>query len=103
MSDFEVRLDCSCEEAVQLTTDTLVRHSFKVSRTFDLAPTDYHGGYFPYRLQAPIADSVFRVGDAAGQCMPLTGKEFDRLFTLAWPPGDWSAASWMTSCHWNRP
>ena len=36
MSDFEVRLKCSCEEAVQLTTDILTRYGFEVVRTFDL-------------------------------------------------------------------
>lgn len=33
-----------------------------------------HGGSFPSRLRDPVAGSVFLVGDAAGQCLPLTGE-----------------------------
>lgn len=33
-----------------------------------------HGGFFPSRLRDPVADRVFLVGDAAGQCFPLTGE-----------------------------
>ena len=33
-----------------------------------------HGGSLPARLQAPVAELVFRVGDAAGQCLPLSGE-----------------------------
>ncbi len=33
-----------------------------------------HGGYFPYRRRPPVVENVFRVGDAAGQCMPLTAE-----------------------------
>lgn len=33
-----------------------------------------HGGRFPARLGEPVADHVFRVGDAAGQCLPITGE-----------------------------
>lgn len=41
---------------------------------FDLSPADFHGGYFPYILRTPTAGQVFRVGDAAGQCLPLTAE-----------------------------
>ncbi len=34
----------------------------------------FHGGYFPHALRAPLADDVFLVGDAAGQCLALTGE-----------------------------
>lgn len=34
----------------------------------------FHGGYFPYRRRAATSRHVFRVGDAAGQCLPLTGE-----------------------------
>ena len=34
----------------------------------------FHGGYFPYRRRAATSGVVFRVGDAAGQCVPLTGE-----------------------------
>ncbi len=33
-----------------------------------------YGGYFPYRRKAATTGSVFRVGDAAGQGLPLTGE-----------------------------
>ena len=31
-----------------------------------------HGGFIPYALHPPTANGVFSVGDAAGQCPPLT-------------------------------
>lgn len=34
----------------------------------------FHGTYFPAGLGAPTAGQVFAVGDAAGQCLPLTGE-----------------------------
>lgn len=33
-----------------------------------------HGGFFPARLRQPVVAGVFAVGDAAGQCLPLTGE-----------------------------
>jgi flavin-dependent dehydrogenase len=33
-----------------------------------------HGGFFPYRRQPAITGTIFRVGDAAGQCLPFTGE-----------------------------
>lgn len=41
---------------------------------FQAGTNGRHGGYFPYRLQTPTTDHVFRVGDAAGQCFPFTGE-----------------------------
>ena len=41
---------------------------------FDMLPAKLHGGYFPYILKIPIAGQVFPVGDAAGQCLPLTAE-----------------------------
>jgi len=41
---------------------------------FNGSPDGLHGGYFPYRRQSPTSGPVFRVGDAAGQCLPLTGE-----------------------------
>jgi len=41
---------------------------------FGLSPDGRHGGYFPYRRRPATTDHVFRVGDAAGQCIPLTGE-----------------------------
>jgi flavin-dependent dehydrogenase len=45
-----------------------------LSTDFNLSPPDFHGGYIPYTLQASTAGRVFRVGDAAGHCLPLTGE-----------------------------
>ena len=39
-----------------------------------LARGGTHGGYFPAGLQQPVQENIFRVGDAAGQCLPLTGE-----------------------------
>lgn len=41
---------------------------------FGLSPDGRHGGYFPYRRRPTSGDDVFRIGDAAGQCVPLTGE-----------------------------
>jgi len=45
-----------------------------LDKDFDLSPAGFHGGYLPYTLQAPAAGRIFRVGDAAGHCLPLTGE-----------------------------
>jgi flavin-dependent dehydrogenase len=34
----------------------------------------YHGTFFPNRLLRPTAGRIFAVGDAAGQCLPLTAE-----------------------------
>lgn len=33
-----------------------------------------HGGYFPHALRVPLVGNLFLVGDAAGQCLGLTGE-----------------------------
>ncbi len=33
-----------------------------------------HGGFFPAGLREPTVGNIFAVGDAAGQCLPLTGE-----------------------------
>lgn len=33
-----------------------------------------HGGFLPYQLQMPVKKGIYLVGDAAGQCLPLTGE-----------------------------
>jgi flavin-dependent dehydrogenase len=43
-------------------------------RRIDLSPTGFHGTYFPAGLGPPTVGRVFAVGDAAGQCLPLTGE-----------------------------
>lgn len=39
-----------------------------------LPPRTVHGGVFPSRLRDPVAGPVFVAGDAAGQCLPLSGE-----------------------------
>lgn len=39
-----------------------------------LSPTSFHGTYFSSGLRDPTVDTVFAVGDAAGQCLPLTAE-----------------------------
>lgn len=41
---------------------------------FDLRPDVYHGGFLASGLRDPVVGGVFVVGDAAGQCLPLTGE-----------------------------
>ena len=41
---------------------------------FGLQLADVHGGFFPSKLRRPTVSSTFLVGDAAGQCEPLTGE-----------------------------
>jgi flavin-dependent dehydrogenase len=41
---------------------------------FGVPPNGRHGGFFPYRRQPASTNDVFRIGDAAGQCIPLTGE-----------------------------
>lgn len=33
-----------------------------------------HSGFFPHRLREPVWGDTFLVGDAAGQCQPITGE-----------------------------
>lgn len=40
----------------------------------DHASSSFHGGVLPARVRDPVAGRMFRVGDAAGQCLPLTGE-----------------------------
>lgn len=35
---------------------------------------EVYGGYFPHALRPAIVGDLFLVGDAAGQCLPLTGE-----------------------------
>ncbi|MDQ7030955.1 MAG: NAD(P)/FAD-dependent oxidoreductase [Ardenticatenia bacterium] len=34
----------------------------------------FHGGFFPYQVRDPLLGELFLVGDAAGQCLALTGE-----------------------------
>lgn len=40
----------------------------------NLQPDGRHGGYFPHSLRDPVVGDLFLVGDAAGQCLGLTGE-----------------------------
>lgn len=44
---------------------------FRPSR---LAHDRLHGGVFPAALREPVVGDLFVVGDAAGQCLPITGE-----------------------------
>src|SRR5207249_9790372 len=39
-----------------------------------IAAGPYHGAYFPNRLGRATVGRLFAVGDAAGQCLPLTAE-----------------------------
>lgn len=39
-----------------------------------LTKAKIHGGYFPWSLREPTLGKLFVVGDAAGQCLPMTGE-----------------------------
>jgi flavin-dependent dehydrogenase len=41
---------------------------------FGLRPGAVHGGYLASGFHDPVTDGLFVVGDAAGQCLPLTGE-----------------------------
>jgi flavin-dependent dehydrogenase len=43
-------------------------------RDLGATPTTYHGTFFPNRLLRATAGRLFAVGDAAGQCLPLTAE-----------------------------
>lgn len=45
-----------------------------VHTTFGLPTDGRHGGFFPFANGPTSTDHVIRVGDAAGQCLPLTGE-----------------------------
>lgn len=45
-----------------------------VHNKFGQSPDGRHGGYFPYHIQSAVSGQVFRVGDAAGQCLPFSGE-----------------------------
>jgi flavin-dependent dehydrogenase len=46
----------------------------RLLRDRDLTPGAYHGTYFPNRPLRSTVGPVFAVGDAAGQCLPLTAE-----------------------------
>jgi len=46
----------------------------RLLREHGIAAGSYHGTYFPNRLLRATVGGVFAVGDAAGQCLPLTAE-----------------------------
>ncbi len=42
--------------------------------SFGAGAGSLHGGFFPLKLRSPVAGPLFLVGDAAGQCLPLTAE-----------------------------
>jgi flavin-dependent dehydrogenase len=46
----------------------------RLVRQEGVTPGAYHGTYFPNRLLRATVGRVFAVGDAAGQCLPLTAE-----------------------------
>jgi flavin-dependent dehydrogenase len=46
----------------------------RLLRDHGISAGSYHGTYFPNRLLRPTVGGVFAVGDAAGQCLPLTAE-----------------------------
>ncbi|MBU4226407.1 MAG: NAD(P)/FAD-dependent oxidoreductase [Chloroflexi bacterium] len=45
-----------------------------VRNYFGCSSNGIHGGYWPYHRQPAATGHVFRIGDAAGQCIPLSGE-----------------------------
>lgn len=43
-------------------------------KRFKLKAGSLHGGYFPHHLRKPTVDNIFFVGDAAGECLPISGE-----------------------------
>ncbi|MEW6233690.1 MAG: NAD(P)/FAD-dependent oxidoreductase [Chloroflexota bacterium] len=55
--------------------DTKLRyHLGAFLERFDLSPDGLHGGYFPHALRRGTTGHVFLAGDAAGQCLGVTGE-----------------------------
>lgn len=46
----------------------------KFLNRFGLRAGEVHGGFLASGLRSPVLDGVFITGDAAGQCLPLTGE-----------------------------
>jgi len=62
----------------------------RVPHERELPPRAVHGGFFPARLGDPVAGNVFVVGDAAGQCLPLTGEGIRPALVWGQAAGRWA-------------
>jgi flavin-dependent dehydrogenase len=52
----------------------LRRRVERFARELGAVPSSFHGTYFPNRLLRSTVGRIFAVGDAAGQCLPLTAE-----------------------------
>ncbi|MBI2847916.1 MAG: tryptophan 7-halogenase [Chloroflexi bacterium] len=52
---------------------SLVANLASLLTQFHRPAAEMHGGFFPSRFRQVTVDNIFLVGDAAGQCEPLTG------------------------------
>ncbi len=55
-------------------TKGLRRELARFEQVDDFPARSVHGGYFPSHFGPVTAEQIFVVGDAAGQCLPLTGE-----------------------------
>lgn len=56
----------------------------------DLPPRAVHGGFFPAKLGSATVGTTFVVGDAAGQCLPLTGEGIRPALVWGQEAGRWA-------------
>ncbi|MBI2972440.1 MAG: hypothetical protein HYY39_01460, partial [Armatimonadetes bacterium] len=49
---------------------------------------DIHGGFLASGLRSPVVDGVFVIGDAAGQCLPVTGEGIRTAVLAGFTCGD---------------
>jgi len=52
----------------------------RLAERLELEAVRYQGNWFPHRLRPAVEDSVFFVGDSAGQCFPLSGEGIRTAF-----------------------
>ena len=55
---------------------------------FGVQKKEIHGGFLASGLRAPVEDGVFITGDAAGQCLPLTGEGIRTAVITGFACGD---------------
>lgn len=55
---------------------------------FGVQKEQIHGGFLASGLRAPLEDGVFITGDAAGQCLPLTGEGIRTAVLAGFACGD---------------
>lgn len=56
----------------------------------DVPGSAIYGGFFPSRLGGPVTGKLFVVGDAAGQCLPLTGEGIRPALVWGQVAGQWA-------------